>query len=290
MGSVGYHAAVGSNRIPSPVIVVIVQVFSDELTHNKINYLFLRAGAPEPVPPGTKYGKVEQWLRQVDSDPGQDAHAILGRLLEDFMEAQQPPPDPYVWTEGELAKWRERRARVREALAARGLSYQTGGKILGGGVFTPSKTLVDYIRERDLPAVHAEFERAYANIESDPPAAVTAACAILESVCREYIAEESLALPAEQSIHPLWKTPGAPRTLPCDYPQQRPEKDARRPRVHRRWCRGVQDSRWLRARERFNVSPHRNRSCASCGPRRTYRCDVPPGDVEAEEAVGRPTF
>lgn len=202
----GYHAAVGSNRIPSPVIVVIAQALSDELTHNKINYLFLRAGAREPVPPGTKYGKVEQWLRQVDSDPGQDAHAILGRLLEDFMEAQQPPPDPYVWTEGELAKWRERRARVREALAARGLSYQTGGKILGGGVFTPSKTLVDYIRERDLPAVHAEFERAYANIESDPPAAVTAACAILESVCREYIAEESLALPAEQSIHPLWKT------------------------------------------------------------------------------------
>lgn len=90
-------------------------------------------------------------------------------------------------------------------MAARGLSYQTGGKIIGGTLYAPSKTLADIIRTRDLPAVHAEFDRALTNVEGDPAAAVTAACSILESTCRAYIAEGRLPLPVDQSLHPLWK-------------------------------------------------------------------------------------
>lgn len=43
------------------------------------------------------------------------------------------------------------------------------------------------------------------NVDSDPPAAVTASCALLESLFKTYIEEENLSVPAEQSIKPLWK-------------------------------------------------------------------------------------
>ena len=50
-----------------------------------------------------------------------------------------------------------------------------------------------------------EFERALSTIETDPAAAVTAACATIESLCRVYIEDEGLVMPSDQSIKPLWK-------------------------------------------------------------------------------------
>ena len=98
------------------------------------------------------------------------------------------------------------RERIREALAGSGLSYHSGGKILGGaGLMTPSRSLADFIRDRDLPAIKREFNRAYEKLLTDPADAVTAACAILEATCRTIIADEKLTLPALPSIHPLWR-------------------------------------------------------------------------------------
>ena len=48
------------------------------------------------------------------------------------------------------------------------------------------------------------MERAYQTVESDPEAAVTAACAILESVCQTYLDEEGLPLPSNLTLGPLW--------------------------------------------------------------------------------------
>jgi hypothetical protein len=80
-----------------------------------------------------------------------------------------------------------------------------GGHIVGGATGAPSRSLDTIIQERDLPAVRAEFDRALASVEQDPPAAMTAACAIIESLCKVYIAENCLTLPPDQSIRPLWK-------------------------------------------------------------------------------------
>ena len=43
------------------------------------------------------------------------------------------------------------------------------------------------------------------NVETDPPAAITAACSILESLCKVYIEDNDLEMPSKQSITPLWK-------------------------------------------------------------------------------------
>jgi len=47
-----------------------------------------------------------------------------------------------------------------------------------------ARSLAERLKAEGIPAVEIEYERAYKVIESDPGAAVTAACAILESVTR----------------------------------------------------------------------------------------------------------
>lgn len=50
-----------------------------------------------------------------------------------------------------------------------------------------------------------ELERIVESTESKPKEAVTGACAMIESLCKVYIEDEQLEMPAEQSIKPLWK-------------------------------------------------------------------------------------
>jgi hypothetical protein len=189
-------------RIPAPVVAEIAQAFESEYTHAQIDNLFMRAGAVGEAPGGSKLVKVAAWLRQTDADQSVDAVGVLGRLLEDFME--KLPPSHL--SDEALKAWHERRERVRAALASRSMSYQIGGRIIGGtGLSAPSKTLSDFIRTRDLTTIEKEFERAAEKIVSDPEGAVTAACAILEATCHTYIAEEKLTPPADKSLHPLWK-------------------------------------------------------------------------------------
>jgi hypothetical protein len=193
-------------RIPSPVIGEVARALEAEHSHAEIDNLFMRAGANVGAADGvSKLRKIDRWLRKIDADPDVDALGVLGRLLEDFMERQPPPFLQYYENRSLEKAWHERRKRVRDAMAARGLSYQTGGRVRGGALHAPSKSLAALIRGSDLSALHAEFERALAGIERDPPAALTAACAILEAMCRTYIADEGLSLPADQSLHPLWK-------------------------------------------------------------------------------------
>jgi hypothetical protein len=61
------------------------------------------------------------------------------------------------------------------------------------------------LKDRDLPGVNKELERALANVEKDPPAAITAACTILEALFKFYIEDNSIEMPADQSLKPLWK-------------------------------------------------------------------------------------
>ena len=62
----------------------------------------------------------------------------------------------------------------------------------------------DRLKTNSIQAVETEFDRAYKSIEADPPAAVTAACAILEAVCKHYLETEELELPNKQLIGNLW--------------------------------------------------------------------------------------
>jgi len=187
-------------RIPNPVAVVVGQVLGAHYySHRHLNNLFVEKGAPGDPPEGNCEDKCIDWLKRASADPSVDAHSILGGVLEEFMEVDRPRLG-----QGHAAL-EESRQRVRDTLAKTGLSYQQGGRILSSKTGAATRSLESILRARDLPALEREFERALASIEQDPAAAVTAACATIESLCRVYIEDEELAMPSEQSIKPLWK-------------------------------------------------------------------------------------
>ena len=93
---------------------------------------------------------------------------------------------------------------IRSALASEELSYQRRGTILGSSLTGPSRSLREQITADGVAAIEREFQRAYENVESDPGAAVTAGCAILEAVCKTYLEEAGEPLPDSQTLKPLW--------------------------------------------------------------------------------------
>jgi hypothetical protein len=187
-------------RIPNPVAVVVGQVLGAHYySHRRLNNLFMEKGAPGEPPEGNCEDKCIAWLKRASGDDAIDAFSVLGGVLEEFMEADRPPL-------GTSEKALEHsRQRVRDQLAKFGLSYHVGGRVLGAKAGAPTRSLESILRAKDLTALDTEFERALASIEADPAAAITAACATVEALCRVYIEDEGLTMPSEQSIKPLWK-------------------------------------------------------------------------------------
>jgi hypothetical protein len=189
-------------KIPNPVIAVVADVLGNHYySHTRLNTIFSAAGAPGEPPAGNCVQKCEKWLKICNGDPGINAFAVLGRILENFMELDRElsPWDtsPQVESPG--------KKRVRDILARYGLSYTIGGVILGAGLSPASKSLQELLRAKDFSGVDKEFQRALATVETDPPAGVTAACSLLEALFKVYIEDESLELPAKQTIGDLYK-------------------------------------------------------------------------------------
>ncbi|MBS0322248.1 MAG: abortive infection family protein [Proteobacteria bacterium] len=185
--------------IPAPVMSVCAEIAANRETHATLDSLFTYAGAPGDPPAGSKPAKALAWLRLTNKDESIKPLDVLGRLIENYMEAPLDPENS--WDQGLL----EDRERIAQVLAQSELQYVKGGKV-AGALGTPSRTLEEFIRDRDLVSIDAEYTRALANVEASPREAVSAASNILESVCKVYIAEEGLELPAKQDLKPVWTT------------------------------------------------------------------------------------
>jgi len=184
-------------RFSNALIGDTAAIIADFHTHAQINNLFRRAGVPGEPPQGNKLAKTEVWLVRANEDPACDEIAVLGRVLEELMDRDFPLANPE-----HIDKFR---ASVVRTLGREGLSYRRGGTILGATLATPSRSLEELIRGQHLDEIEREFDRALGNVESDPPAATTAACSILEALFKVIIADKRLTLPADQSVLPLWK-------------------------------------------------------------------------------------
>jgi hypothetical protein len=184
--------------IPTPLIALISDVVSNWETHATLDSLFLYAGAPGEPPAGSKQVKALDWLRQVNTDVSiVDPLAVIGKIIEGYIEQILDPKDLSY----DLAI--KRNTRIQDALERFNLQYASGGKIISA-LAAPSRTLAEMIRGRDLASINLEFERAYDNIEHNPREAVSAACNILESICKIYIGDESLEMPSKQDLQPVW--------------------------------------------------------------------------------------
>lgn len=185
-------------NIPAAIMAVVSDIASSRESHASLDNLFTYAGASGEGPAGSKPVKALAWLRETNKDLSiDDPLAVVGRIVEGWMEAPLAPGD---WL------YEERMAeieRLKKVFADAKLQYLQGGR-LAPAAGVPSKTLEQFVKERDSSAIEEEFTRALANVDTKPREAVSAASNILESICKTYIAEEGLEMPQKQDLKPVW--------------------------------------------------------------------------------------
>jgi hypothetical protein len=166
-------------------------------SHAEIDQFMQEAGIEGDPPAGNKYLKTRAWLARANADANSDPLSTLGRVLNALMEVDMVG----YGTEADLTA---ERTKVQNILGKFGLTYVKGGKVVSTGVTAVRRNIEDVIRAHDLSGLQTEFDRINNNIEADPAAAVTASCALLESLFKVYIADERLVMPSDKSIKPLW--------------------------------------------------------------------------------------
>lgn len=183
--------------IPSTLIAVCAEIVSRRESHATLDSLFMYAGASGDPPVASKHAKALEWLRKTNKDGNANPLDVVGRLIENYMEEHL---DPNAF--GFDFKTADRE-KLQKTLGQCELQYVRGGKIVGA-LGIPSRTLEEFIRDKDSSSIEAEFQRALTNVESNPREAVSAASNILESLCKVYIDEEGLEKPAKQDLKPVW--------------------------------------------------------------------------------------
>jgi hypothetical protein len=184
-------------KIPTAVIAVVADAFAAKYTHAQIDGFMMAAGIDIPnTPVGNKEVKTRASLKHAN-ETLRDPLAALGQVIIEVMEVKlgfsgEEGDDPH-------------KAKIHRILQRYSLAYMTGGYIVPAGTSALTQNVDDFIQTQSLSGLQVEFERILNNVESDPAAAVTASCAMLESLFKTFIAEEHLEMPADQTIKPLWK-------------------------------------------------------------------------------------
>lgn len=192
------------NKIPAPVIAVLADNLPNIETHAGLDNLFLHADAPGDPPEGSKPVKTQAWLRRINKE-SESPLSVLGKLIECYMEIpEQDEKDSELWGQPIPNPKRQLKENLISILDRCNLQYIVGGHIFDGSS-TPSKSLQILIKDRNIPAIENEFNRALSNLNSEPREAVSAACNILESIFKVYITDEHLDMPQKQDLQNVWK-------------------------------------------------------------------------------------
>jgi len=185
------------NVIPAPIISVLSDGLPDIETHASIDNLFLYSDAPGEPPDGSKPVKIQAWLRRVNKESS-DPLGVLGKIIETHMEIPDEDEEDEDHPQIIFKK------KLESILKRCNLSYMQGG-FISDGSSSPSKSLSELIKNRDIPSIETEFNRALENVNSEPREAVSAACNILESIFKVYISDENLDSPKKQDLKNVWK-------------------------------------------------------------------------------------
>ena len=186
--------------IPPSLIGLTAPILEDTYTHSNLDSLFMQSGFPGDPPGGNKRDKCMAWMR-IANNMMPDPLAAFGRLIAEFMDED---PNPFF-----AEKRSGERGKIQAGLEREGFRYVRGGRVVGGALSTPSKSLAERLRDDGHETLRSEFDRANAHVDTDPPAAVTAASAILEALCKEYLGSNGLPLPSNQTLGPLWSATAA---------------------------------------------------------------------------------
>jgi len=190
--------------IPAPLISVIADAISSMETHATMDSLFMHSDAPGEPPDGSKPAKALEWLRRVNSQ-SETPLALAGKLIESYMEEPENQNEfiTVMFQKVENPAYKHV-IKINQTLANYALQYSRGGHITDGSA-APTQSLSDLIKNRDLPAINDEFNKALENVTKSPREAVLAACNILESICKTFIEDGGLTMPAKKDLQGVWK-------------------------------------------------------------------------------------
>lgn len=124
-----------SFRLPRALCAAIADILNG--SHPTLDALFEAAGAPGPPPELPHSTKWKTWLYRAGNDPDVDSLALVGSLIEEFMDI---PPAPSAGTVQELLgglsaeeSYQQKRSRLVTALEENGLRYFRGGRVIPTG-------------------------------------------------------------------------------------------------------------------------------------------------------------
>jgi len=115
-------------KIPRAICLVVGEVLSKRGSHDSLNRLFELSGAPGQPTDEAHHSKWKNWLFAAGIDPNVDSLAVLGNVIEEFMDVA-----PNEFGE-EYPKWEADRKRVISVLEEYEFRYFRGGRVLPNGI------------------------------------------------------------------------------------------------------------------------------------------------------------
>lgn len=122
-------------NIPLPIAVCAAVAEVLDGSHQTLEVLFQEAGVPGPPPDLPHDSKWKTWLRRAGNDAGVDSLAVLGRLIEEFMDL--PPRPATEIGHDPVAEYKQKRARLSAVLEDHGFRYFRGGRVIPNDVVQP---------------------------------------------------------------------------------------------------------------------------------------------------------
>lgn len=173
----------------------------------KIEQFFLDCGLDMRIGSGSRVPGTTDFLRQTASLPEGDD--LIKRVILKVCD-----PREYLSEPDKAAAVRE---HLNRALEPDGMAVSVvGGKahiterLATGMIIEP---FISKVAILDFDTVQIEIARALPNLKDDPEDAVTAACSLIEAVCRSILIELGLTLPAKKDIEGLLKAVQEPLGL-----------------------------------------------------------------------------
>ncbi|MBI3531699.1 MAG: transposase [Burkholderiales bacterium] len=126
-------------RLSRSLCAVVGDVISTTGSHGTLEALFVSAGAPGDPPALSHSSKWKEWLFRAGQDEAVDSLAVLGNVLEEFMDVA-----PTLGTT-EYKEWKTKRDRIEAELEVNGLRYYRFGRVMPQGGAEPE---IDEPKER----------------------------------------------------------------------------------------------------------------------------------------------
>lgn len=173
----------------------------------KIEQFFLDCGLDMRIGSSSRLPATTDFLRRTASQ--WDGKEHIKRVLLHVCD-----PREYLAEPDKAAAVRE---HINRALEPDGLAVVVvGGKAhlterLATGVIV--EPFISKVAILDFDTVQIEIARALPNLKDDPEDAITAACSLIEAVCRSILIELGLPLPAKKDIEGLLKAVQEPLSL-----------------------------------------------------------------------------